>query len=201
MRTIAVGVLAVGLALTLAGCTLIQPEPTSTGGAPADGTADVALTVSPSKTAYSPGDPVVLSVQVTNKRTGPCRLDKIPAGSLTILSLLRDGVAVAPRITTANFIDGFATFIQGNLVSVAPNASLTQTLASEPDPTNDDEAALQVSTMDVFNQAAVAYWPVDQPGHYSISVGYALAAPPTSGTAACLASGDGATTTFTVSAG
>jgi hypothetical protein len=201
MRTIAVGVAAVSLALMLAGCSvLIAPEPTSTVAGPA-GASDVALTATPSKAAYAQGEPVVLSIQVTNKRGSACRLDKLPAGSLTILSLLRDGVAVVPRLTSTTFIDGFSSFIQGNLVSIAPDASLTQTLTSEPDPTGADGAALAVSTMDLFNQASVAYWSVDQPGHYTISVGYALAAPPGDGSAACLASGDPASTTFAVSLG
>jgi hypothetical protein len=52
--------------------------------------------------------------------------------------------------------------------------------------------------MDVQDQAALVYWPVDQPGEYAISVGYTLATPPTDPAAACLGSGTAADAHFTV---
>jgi hypothetical protein len=196
MRKVAVGI--VVATVVLAGCTGPQPQPSKTSSQWPAGAADVGLTVTPSKASYAKGEPVQLTVVVTNRRSTACRLDRIPDGSLTILALSRDGTAVVPGLTTATFVDGFATFVQGNLVEVAPGASLTQTLVSTPDPTGDDESALPTSTTDVADQGALEYWPVDQPGDYAVSVGYTLAAPPTDPNAACLASGTAADARFTV---
>jgi len=141
----------------------------------------LSLKLAVSKPQYAPGEPVVLSIAVSNSGAESCRVSRVADGFVSIVSLTRDGVALTPIITSGDYINGFTAFLTSNLVSLAPKASRSLSLASAPAYGADKAMALEAASLDAKDTAALAIWPVDRPGRYEIAIRYI--APPLPGAA------------------
>ncbi|MBG6065120.1 hypothetical protein [Micromonospora ureilytica] len=190
--------LAGGLALllmgTTVGCRRSRPSP-----APTAGTATVGLTVSAAQPSYRVGEQVSLRLKLVNNRDAECQLSRVPDGAVTVMSLTRDGTAVAPTVGGAAYYRDFTAYLVENLVRVPPRGSVELTLGS--DPQSPVGAALTTSAPDGRGGAAVTWWPVDQPGAYRLVLGYLRA--PLRGVPAdaCAATAEQGTVAFEVRGG
>src|SRR6266851_701690 len=84
----------------------------------------------------------------------------------------RDGTPVVPVLTEGNYIDGFTALITGNTVSLDPRKSVSMSLAA--DKPDGAAASLASSTQADADSAAIAHWPVDQPGKYLLTLAYRM---------------------------
>ncbi|MDG4810653.1 hypothetical protein O7634_28185 [Micromonospora sp. WMMD1120] len=164
-RTALAGCLSVLLLATVAGCRRSRPAPSPTGGAAA-----VGLTVRAAQPSYRVGEQVVVRMTLTNNGDAECRLSRVPDGALTVLSLTRDGAAVAPAVGDAAWYRDVNTYLTENLVRVPPRGSVELTVGSDPE--SPVGAALTTSAPDGRGGATVTWWPVDQPGAYRLVLGY-----------------------------
>ncbi|MBM0205929.1 hypothetical protein JNW90_25115 [Micromonospora sp. STR1s_5] len=87
------GGLAVLLLATTVGCRRSRPSP-----APTSGTATVGLTVSAGQPSYRVGEQISLRLKLVNNRDAECHLSRVSDGVVTVMSLTRDGTAVAPAV-------------------------------------------------------------------------------------------------------
>jgi hypothetical protein len=173
-----------------AGCTKGKP---ATGG--------VAVRLSPAKATFAHGEPVTLSLVLDNRTGKACRAGGVPEGVVKVVSLTRDGAAVTAVQSTADYIDGFATFLAANLVPVAPGRSLSLSLTSRPHATDAARTGLESSELDANGQAAVAFWPVDQAGRYTLTVSYLVPPLPGEPGDLCAVAPTAVSASFTVSGG
>nr|WTA65110.1 hypothetical protein OHB51_21625 [Micromonospora sp. NBC_00855] len=191
-------VLAGGLSLllitTTVGCRRSRPS-----AAPSGGPATVGLTVGATQPSYRVGEQVSLRLKLVNNRDAECQLSRVPDGAVTVMSLTRDGTAVAPAVGGAAYYRDFTTYLVENLVRVPPRGSVELTLGS--DPQSPVGAALTTSAPDGRGGAAVTWWPVDQPGAYRLVLGYLRA--PLRGVPAdaCAATAEQGTVAFEVRGG
>ena len=153
---------------------------------------------SPSKQQYRSGEEVVISVSLRNSATKACRLSGVPEGSVSVLSLTRDGASVQPATTNGTYIDGVAGFLTSNLVLVEPGAAISMSLRSERWLATRDRLALATSAPTESDEASVALWPVDQPGRYVLTATYLVPTLAGAATDRCLTSGTAVSTSFTV---
>ncbi|MEU1588308.1 hypothetical protein [Micromonospora sp. NPDC005710] len=191
-------VLAGGLALllmaTTVGCRRSRPSSTPTAGP-----ATVGLKVSAGQPSYRVGEQISLRLELVNNRDTDCQLSRVPDGAVTVMSLTRDGTAVAPAVGGAAYYRDFTAYLVENLVRVPPRGSVEVTLGS--DPQSPVGAALTTSAPDGRGGAAVTWWPVDQPGAYRLVLGYLRA--PLRGVPAdaCAATAEQGTVAFEVRGG
>jgi hypothetical protein len=162
------------------------------------GPGTVGIQLAPSKTEYRKGEQIVISIVLTNREAKACRMSRVTEGAVTVLSVNRDGTSLPPVLMTGEYISGFTSFLVPNLVMVSPGDSLSLLLVSDSDPATGDRAALQTSTRSVSDEASLAFWPVDQSGHYTLTASYLL--PPLIGAPPdlCPPSGGPVSTKFTV---
>jgi hypothetical protein len=198
MRLTLVAAVLTGALVASGGCTSGKPKPAPTR---LPGGSAVVLRITPAKAQYARGEQIVLSVEVRNTTAGACQVSQVPEGVIVVLSLTRDGEAVAPAQTSGSYIDGFAAYLRRNLVSLAPGKSVTMSIRSERSGAVEDRPALETSAVDGLDEAALSFWPVDAPGKYTLSARYVL--PPLADAPAdvCLASGDPVSADFTVLGG
>ncbi|MBY8872023.1 hypothetical protein K7640_09235 [Micromonospora sp. PLK6-60] len=164
-RTALAGCLALVLTTSAAGCRRSgnAPAPSNAGGS-------IGLTVGASQPAYRVGERVSLRIRLVNNRDAECRLSRVPEGTVTVLSLTRDGTPVAPTIGGATYYRDFTAYLIENLVPVPPRGSVELALGS--DPQSPVGAALTTSAPDGRGGATVTWWPVDQPGAYRVALAY-----------------------------
>jgi hypothetical protein len=168
MRSAAVAAALTG-ALLAAACTSPRPKPGPTDPPPRDG---IGITITSVKSEYRRGEPIALSVVLTNGRSSACRISRVAEGSVAILSLTRDGNPVAPVLVNGDYLGGFTEFLGANQVPLAPGASITVPWTSDGGTSPGNPAALPTSTMDTLDRALIGYWPVAEPGRYEVSARY-----------------------------
>lgn len=189
---------AIGLCLALlfvGGCTSDDSDPDPRPGPVGTG---VFLEVTPAEAQFAAGQAVVLRVRLTNTEPSECRVTKVTAGTLSIVSLARDGEVVTPGLGEGTYIDGTASFLRQNLQPLGAGRSITMDLVSAPEPAMDGRSVLETSAAGPLDSAALTYWPVSVPGRYTLLARYTpppLQDPPGR---LCHASGDPAKVEFTV---
>lgn len=181
-----------GLIALLTGCSgSHRSAPSSTAGG-------VGLVVASSKSQYGRGEPVTVSITVTNANDRECRLSKLPQGVVTIVSVTRDGTPLAPQIGTARFYVSFSAAVAANLVTVAAGKAVQMSLASEINPATGAGNALVTYSADGRGGATLAAWTIDAVGHYQLSISYLRPPLPNLPGDSCSASSAPATVQFTV---
>ena len=196
MRVVAASVLA-GILVAGTGCTRTTSKPKPNSG---HGKSGVVMKITPAKPEFAAGEPIVLSIELTNGEEGPCRVSRVPEGALSLVSLTRENEAVAPGFGYGSYIDGMASFLRSNLVPLAPGASLFMEIKSDRDNAMEKRLVLETSTLDALDETALMYWPVDARGRYSLSARY-VPSVPDAPTDLCRASGEPVQVAFTVLGG
>ncbi|MFE9188061.1 hypothetical protein ACFYL6_00480 [Micromonospora sp. NPDC007208] len=164
-RAALAGCLALLLMATSVGCRRSRPAASPTGPA-----ASVGLSVRAAQPTYRVGEQISLRLKLVNNRDAECQLSRVPDGAVTVMSLTRDGTAVAPAVGGAAYYRDFTAYLVENLVRVPSRGSVELTLGS--DPQSPVGAALTTSAPDGRGGATVTWWPVDQPGAYRLVLGY-----------------------------
>lgn len=182
-HTVAVALIA-GLLVAGTGCTSGKATPTT-----------VSVRLAPSRNTYGPGDPVVISVILENRTGRSCKVVGIPEGTVKIVSLTLNGSPVTATRSTADYVDGFPTFLAANVTALPSGKTVTMTVRGR------DPSTVDTAELDATGQAATDAWPVRQPGRYTLTATYLL--PPLPGTVGdlCPVSTDPVSVSFTVSGG
>jgi hypothetical protein len=191
----ALTVAALTCVLLAGGCTKDkQPDPQPNP----NGKSGIVMKIAPSKAQYAAGEQIVLKIELGNAQGTSCRASKVPEGSVAFVSLTLDGNAVIPGIGEATYLDGMASHLRRNLVSLSPSAAVSMELRSETASAMDKATVLKTSTLDGLDEAAITYWPVDTAGKYTLSARYVPAALPDGPGDMCRSSGEPVTTEFTI---
>lgn len=138
--------------------------------------APIGLTATPEAARYTPGQPITLTVTVTNQSDRPCALAAIADGTVT-LGVTRDGHAEFPAMGAVDYLDGFDSYLASNSQTVAPGAGLTFQLQSAV-PTNaaPNSTSRSLHTVAVIphGSGVAADYPVDQTGSYQFTMTYRM---------------------------
>ncbi|MEU8001499.1 VWD domain-containing protein [Catellatospora sp. NPDC049111] len=151
------------------------------------------LAVAPAQPVFRPGDPVVLKVTVTNRAHVTCRLADTADGTITMM-ILRDSVATAAVFAPVTYADGLSGMVALAARDVAPGQSLAFAMTGDDGPAR---RALRAVTAVPGDGGVAAYWPVSEPGRYTVTAIYEM--PATAG--ACAGRSQPAAADFTVSGG
>jgi hypothetical protein len=168
--------LAAVVAIVGAGCSDPKPPTPSRTG--------LSMTATAYADEYAAGEPIRLGVSITNQGSRACQLIAIPDGTLTVVSMTRDGVAVTPAVTSSEYINGFSDFLRKGFRELPPGQSITLSATSWQAGAAGGVQALDTSQMDTSDEAARIFWPVDAPGRYVLGIRYSL--PPVDGAPAGL---------------
>ncbi len=125
----------------------------------------VGLTVTTAKTVYRPDEPPVLTFTLTNQTSTPCQVPVTADGTVQVLSVRRDGAAVAPEFGAAYFADGLEEVQSRRLITLVPTGSVSF-------PAVLVGGALRASTPKGGGDAIATLWPVADLGTYQLSAVY-----------------------------
>ncbi|NUR61631.1 MAG: VWD domain-containing protein [Catenulispora sp.] len=120
--------------------------------------------------AVKAGDPLTLTLTVTNQTGGPCALSTQAPGTVA-LTVQRDGVRQFPDIGGTESVQPLSALISHSSHVVPPGGTVTVSLASTELP--DGVQALE-SVSASAGYTVAAHWPLNQPGRYTIGVTYAM---------------------------
>ena len=146
------------------------------GGGRGGSMISVGLRARSSMTTYARSETVALSLQLENTGTGATGISDQLAGNITIVSVQRDGVAVAPRRSPISFDEALSFVLSESIQSVAEGQSLSLSWNSEADAVFGGQAIATVRYDSSGEHEALLY-PLTQPGTYRLSVVYEYAAP------------------------
>lgn len=79
---------------------------------------------------YGQGEPVRLTLAVTNDSGTDCGLTDIPVGTVQVVSVGRDGVELVPTLGRSFYPDGIGAPIAAGLAPVPPGSTVDVTLTS-----------------------------------------------------------------------
>jgi hypothetical protein len=182
--------------LVLAAVVLYTASCGSAPSGPPPGT--LSLKVTPSKSQYASGEKIVLSVVITNGTNVDCQVLGIPAGGLAVTSFTRDGTPVIPTITTGEPIIAFPDYLAAHLVHIAPSSTTQFDWVSRQSTITQDQPALIASSVAAHGQSADTFWPIHQPGTYTLMVRYSFRDQSATAKSPCVFSGAAATAAFRV---
>jgi hypothetical protein len=168
-------------------------------GAPAQAeNSGLGLEISVSSQHYDPGDPVELTMTVTNRGTQPCQLVESATGTVHVLSVKRDGAPVSPSFGSGRFPVGIASSILAKRKTVPAGGSVTFDVVSAQSDRAVDSAMLHTDDPLAGGAGVAALWPVGRSGQYTVVVQYSVPAVGAADTKPCTGSSNVATTTFSV---
>ena len=199
----------VGLLVGLVGCSWLsgldparprRVRPSATvsasapGAVPSNSTkSPVHLAVAASQASYRAGVPVSLRATVQNLSSTTCALEASADGALTVLTATRDGAAVSPSFTQADFINGAAELVTAQVQSAAPHGTVSFTMTTEPIQSG---SALRLFTPQSDQSAVATSWSTAAKGHYVLNLTYQV--PALAGANACAAQSNTVAVSFRV---
>lgn len=187
-------VAAAGVLLVAAFTYCVAPAAAAESAPPASG---LTLTASTPAERYDLGQPVPLTLSVTNNTGTPCSLATAPNGALHVTEVVRDGVALEPSLGSAFFTDGLEPELRRSLRATAPGETVSVTADARRYGAGGDPSLLSVDALPGGHGVA-GLWPVGAAGRYVVSATYAVPAISMPGGEVCPGSSDVATVAFTV---
>lgn len=127
----------------------------------------IGVTLQTKQPRYAAGTTPELTMVLRNNGSGPCALPSAELGSVEILSVKRDGVAVIGRPGREYLYNGMATVVADSLRTVAPDESLTVPLDAELDSNN--KPVLSITRQTESDDGRTTSWTLDQPGRYQVT--------------------------------
>jgi hypothetical protein len=119
-------------------------------------------------------------------------------GTLTVLSMTRDGVPVVPTTGLSRFIDGFIPAVQDKLTSTAPSAWRLFRWTSELSLRPDAHESLSCIVGGKGGNGYNSWFRVDAAGAYELRVRYGLPPLRTPASELCSLESQAMTVTFTI---
>jgi hypothetical protein len=159
------------LVLAAAGCK--SSSSTLTGTVTPTGT--IATQATASKPTYAITEPVVANLVITNGTGAAVGLSPMTDGTLSVIALTRNGVAVPSREVRVKFDEDLLTLLRGSIQSVAPGESLSFTWTSSADTVLQGQS-LKTVKYRPGGASTVVIYSVSLPGQYELVVRYALPA-------------------------
>jgi len=133
------------------------------------------LTGSSDHAVYRIGQPIALRWVVTNAGTTPCRVSKVPDGSIAITSVARDGASILPEFHSVSYYDGIGSLIRANLVSVGAGGTLSLEDSSQTLPAGTGSVQIfSTASWSPSERDLSAEWALSTPGSYVVTAVYAV---------------------------
>jgi hypothetical protein len=150
------------------------------------------LALSSGQSSYRPGAAVPLDVTVTNGASTACALASTADGSLLVTSASRNGAALIPAYSVAEYLDGATAPLDGHVSTVAPGRSVTFTVVP------DAPGELQTQTPVLGESDLVTAWSLAATGSYRFTLAYQVS--PSAGDGACAGESNRVTVAFRIGA-
>jgi hypothetical protein len=159
----------------------------------------VSLEIRSSQAGYGVGEPVKLTLAVTNASGVACGLAKAPEGTVQVMSVRKDGQELSPVLGRSFYVDGISNAIAPSVVSAAPASKVDVDLVgirihdgSEP-----GSIVLRSVAATPDGGGLDSLWPIGAPGSYEVTASYAV--PPLEGIQTpCAGAAASKTVAFTV---
>ncbi len=135
----------------------------------------VSLIASTDKTTYAIGEPVSITMKITNDGISSVCLSETPLGNITFQSVTRDGSPVGTRIAPSYFLTSLTEMVKSKLTDVAPNTSVEIFFTSSYDPGLSSDA-LYTTALDETS-GITTFYDIGKPGEYKIDAVYEYQGP------------------------
>ncbi|MDQ6616397.1 MAG: type III secretion system effector protein [Actinomycetota bacterium] len=158
----------------------------------------VALTITPDQPSYTPGQPVTLTLQLTNNGSTPCQASDLVDGNVVLDSYLRNGSPVPEPSSLIRYDDSLSSLILHSLHTINPGSSLSLVWTTTTNELTGGQAFMEVPFPgDVIGP--VDFLDAATPGNYVLQAHYQLPPPITLlPPDSCSVSSNVATASFTV---
>jgi len=137
---------------------------------PAPSVAAVSLSAEASKATYLLGEPIQVSLRLRNDADSPTALSSMSHGTVTVVSLSRDGRDVASRETTSKFDQDLGVLLRESRLDVAPGQAVTVQWRSFDDPMLQGQCLGTVQYRPDANPTTIHL--IGLPGQYELTVKY-----------------------------
>lgn len=123
---------------------------------------------------YAPGEPVRLTLAVTNDTGAACALATVADGTVQVTSVRRDGRELTPALGRSFYGDGIAAAATAGTVTLAPGQSVTVPLVGVRvhDGDGDDAVVLRSVTATPDGGGLDTRWPVGAAGRYEVTASW-----------------------------
>jgi len=132
---------------------------------------------------------------LANTSTSACEASSLSDGTVTVVSVTRDGVPVGADVAPVHYAEGLGRLVAAKPVQLAAGAELT--LSSTSSAADGNQELMSVGWSPAERNLA-ARWRLDTPGTYRVSATYALPIGLGTTTPSCRGFTSPATATFTI---
>lgn len=139
--------------------------------------------------------PLVITAQITNRTGAECPLATVPDGVLRVVSVTRDGTAVAPQFGNASYIDGYTGYLREHLTPAADGDSVAIDVTALP---VGGEAWLDNVQPLPSGTGVVSTWTLGTPGRYQVTLAYQVPRLPQTNTQPCAGASEAAVVEFVI---
>lgn len=122
------------------------------------------------KSSYRAGETISVTLELNNNGNSPICLSETPLGTISFVTLTRDGSPVPTRQAPSSFITSLTEMVKSKLVAVASNSSIKILLTSSYDPGLDSEI-LYTTAMD-GTSGITTFYDIGKPGDYALEMAY-----------------------------
>ncbi|MEV6797237.1 VWD domain-containing protein [Micromonospora rifamycinica] len=123
---------------------------------------------------YLPGEPIRLTLAVSNTTGATCALATAADGTVQVTSVRRDGHELVPALGRSFYGDGIAAAATAGTATVEPGATVTVPLVSVRTHDGADAGAVVLRSVAATPDGGGldTRWPVGAPGRYEVTAGY-----------------------------
>ena len=141
---------------------------------------NVTLTADSAKTVYATGEPIDISLTLTNTGTSVVNLSRLLDGNITISSLTRNGAVVPAASEDIRYEMDLATILKDSVVAVNPGQDVSIRLTSYSYDKLGGQVLRTVKYQPSDRHKALLRQ-VNQPGSYNLALVYKYAGPSSPG--------------------
>ncbi|WFE93180.1 VWD domain-containing protein [Micromonospora sp. WMMD987] len=123
---------------------------------------------------YLPGEPIRLTLAVTNATGATCALATVADGTVRVTSVRRDGQDLVPALGRSFYGDGIAAAATAGPATVEPGGTATVSLVSVRTQDGADAGAVVLRSVAATPDGGGldTRWPVGAPGRYEVTAAY-----------------------------
>jgi hypothetical protein len=131
----------------------------------------VSLAASTAKTTYTKDERVVITLALKNESASDVGISEMIDGTVSITSLMRDGVVLGPRGTVTTYEDDLGLHLQRGVMQIKGGGSIALTWMSDSDSVSGGQSLRTVQYVS-GDMCPTQVYAIERPGTYDLSVIY-----------------------------